>query len=549
MNNQLSNISIVSYNCKGFKSRNFNYLKKLFAVSDILLVQEHWLYNFEFSVFNKVLPNCRYIAKSSMQSDTINYGRPYGGIAIIWKDTLSIEINEITTLSDRLCVTRITNEHLDIILINVYMPCNESVLNEEFIEILFEIVTICNTHEYSDVVLAGDFNCDISLNDFRSSTFSDFLSGIKLECLSINPKFKINYTFVNSLNNKSLIDHFCVSQRINDSIISFIKYDEGDNLSDHLPLILKFSATIDVNKPQSFDQEYKNEMIDWFNANEMNIEEYMLCLDKLLNEVSIPFDALNCLDINCKQHENDYQIFLNKILDSIELAALTSIPIKLHSNNKDRDSKRLLGWNFYVKQYHTKAILWHRIWKENECPADGYIAEIRRKTRSDYHKAINDLKKNQDKVKRTMIGNTIKSSNPKFFWKEVSKISKKRTPCPSFIDGQSGEAACNIFRDKYEVLYGNKKGSNLMQLVSQCKNDIEGGCLDLYKNDHAHLHNITHDMVNKAIKMLKNDKSDTEDGIYSNSDLNAPYKLSVYLSFLFTIMLRHGFTSEIFNLY
>ena len=45
----LYELSIVSFNYKGFKPRNYDYIDKLFVLSDILLLEETWLYNFEIN--------------------------------------------------------------------------------------------------------------------------------------------------------------------------------------------------------------------------------------------------------------------------------------------------------------------------------------------------------------------------------------------------------------------------------------------------------------------------------------------------------------------
>ncbi|MEL6988861.1 MAG: hypothetical protein AAGK97_13700 [Bacteroidota bacterium] len=58
---------IASFNYKGFKYRNYNYLRKLYTKVDILLLQEHWLFDFEFNV----LPESQFITKSLMENDSI----------------------------------------------------------------------------------------------------------------------------------------------------------------------------------------------------------------------------------------------------------------------------------------------------------------------------------------------------------------------------------------------------------------------------------------------------------------------------------------------
>ena len=58
-------MKISSYNCAGFKG-NCDYINKtVFKNCDILLLQETWLYNFEFNLFNETVKNCQYHAVSS----------------------------------------------------------------------------------------------------------------------------------------------------------------------------------------------------------------------------------------------------------------------------------------------------------------------------------------------------------------------------------------------------------------------------------------------------------------------------------------------------
>ena len=40
-------LNIVSFNCAGFKHRNYDYINDIFKDSDILFLQETWLYSFE----------------------------------------------------------------------------------------------------------------------------------------------------------------------------------------------------------------------------------------------------------------------------------------------------------------------------------------------------------------------------------------------------------------------------------------------------------------------------------------------------------------------
>ena len=81
-------MKISTFNCKGFKFRNHDFFKLLFSEVDILLLQEIWLYEFQFDELKKVFPGCEYCAVTPMDNKDISYlGRPYGGCSIVWKQS------------------------------------------------------------------------------------------------------------------------------------------------------------------------------------------------------------------------------------------------------------------------------------------------------------------------------------------------------------------------------------------------------------------------------------------------------------------------------
>ena len=84
-------LSIKSFNCQGFKPRNYDFLRYLFSNNDILLLQEHWLFSFQFKNFTDLFPNSSFYALASMNDDDLTCARGYGGTCIIWKNNLDLK--------------------------------------------------------------------------------------------------------------------------------------------------------------------------------------------------------------------------------------------------------------------------------------------------------------------------------------------------------------------------------------------------------------------------------------------------------------------------
>ena len=111
-----------------------------------------------------------------MRSDNINIGRPYGGVAIIYRSNINCNVKVIETISNRLLLCYVEyKDYNSIILCNVYMPTNTTSNNYEFNEILLEVTSVMQIYSGCDIIFTGDFNCNMNSNDVRTSFFKEFL--------------------------------------------------------------------------------------------------------------------------------------------------------------------------------------------------------------------------------------------------------------------------------------------------------------------------------------------------------------------------------------
>ena len=100
----MDKLRFVSFNCKGFKPRNYDYLADVFEQCDIMTVQETWLYSFQEGIIGDVLRDSSCHTVSAMDDDDVGRrGRPFGGNAIIWKKNLPFHVTPISTNSNRIC--------------------------------------------------------------------------------------------------------------------------------------------------------------------------------------------------------------------------------------------------------------------------------------------------------------------------------------------------------------------------------------------------------------------------------------------------------------
>ena len=131
-------INITTYNCKHFitDGDKFEFVKTLFQSSHFLLLQELWLYESEFDKLLTLGKHCDFTATTAMDESSHRLGRKYGGTAIVWDSTIKGSITRINFENNRLCGVLFTKENLCMLIINVYMPYDRSINDDEYIDVL-----------------------------------------------------------------------------------------------------------------------------------------------------------------------------------------------------------------------------------------------------------------------------------------------------------------------------------------------------------------------------------------------------------------------------
>ena len=86
----LNFMRISTYNCQSSK-RNVGGIQLLCNSSDIVFLQEHWLFPADLPSLNTIHSDFMSFGTSSMNvNEGIVLGRPYGGVAVMWKKTFNI---------------------------------------------------------------------------------------------------------------------------------------------------------------------------------------------------------------------------------------------------------------------------------------------------------------------------------------------------------------------------------------------------------------------------------------------------------------------------
>ena len=319
--------SISSYNCRNFNDLKIPYCKNILKSADILLLQEHCLFESMFSEFLH-LGYVDYHAVSPMDINEPIIGRPYGGCAIIWHSNIDCKIRPVSIDSGRVCAVTMTFENgTSLLLINTYLPCDDRYAGckyDDTLETLSKITSLIEEHDCDLVIVAGDLNAHFDRNTPHVKAVLEFANGIGLKCGSSHVLSNVRHTFESkSCDSTSLIDHFLTSEFLFRCITSYHTQDDIINLSDHVALLCEFD--VDLSYHEKCDKQTQQHAA-WRKAKTSDIDAYKQHLEQLLSNQQMPMAALRCMDHNCNDHNADLDAILSIIVNACLEAESKHIP-------------------------------------------------------------------------------------------------------------------------------------------------------------------------------------------------------------------------------
>ena len=384
-------------------------------------------------------------------------GRPYGGVAILWNRCMTYRVAPVEYSSTRICAVIVYLDNDDFfLLICVYMPCDDRRRGHnlnEFIDILNDISIICNYADVNYVCIAGDLNTDLNRSRYQTNELSRYVDEQGwLFCIN-DPCSEVDFTFCSKgFGTRSLIDHFILSDNAMCMLDTYTTIDDVNNCSDHVAVKCTFDYAVHLNvisMDGSHDDSPSVGRPAWHNATENDIRNYKCKLTELLDRVRTPSEALYCTYVNCTNHSDIICTFYDNIMTALVRACEETIPKSIPSN-----CKSVPGWSEFVNDYFITALFWHKIWTENDRPAQGIIADIRRDTRKKYHKACKMAKRHAGLIACNKMAQAISCNCMGEFWKQTRRFRKHKVNHSKTVDGIEGEhEIAGLFSLKYKELF------------------------------------------------------------------------------------------------
>ena len=397
---------------------------------------------------------------------------------------------------------------------------------------LSQLLQIIEDFSSPYVYICGDFNANV----LSHSRFGDELRRLcsdTLLCLSDTLLLPSDtFTFISSSHDTvSWLDHV-LSTTSGHSLFTNISVKSDFITSDHLPLC--FSISIDnMHVPIiPADSTSRDSLIsyNWYGASDVNLSNYNSCTRAELAKIKLPFDALQCENVDCTSHRKDIDLFYYNIINTLINCTKRCIPVlKLHENNY------IAGWNEHVSYYYNISRIEFKWWVSNNRPRQGSIYHAMRSSRARFKYALRQCKLDERLIVSEKLADHMKNHEINDFWKDIRKHSKSKSALSNCIDGVTGEnAIADLWRDHYESLLNDSTHHDEKADVLQSFNNI---C------SHAGMY-VTMSEVLEVVKDLPNRKSSGLDGLNGESLKYADPLLCLLLSICYTCMFKHSYMPQ-----
>ena len=96
----------------------------------------------------------------------------------------------------------------------------------------------------------------------------------------------------------------------------------------------------------------------------------------------------------------------------------------------------------------------HDLWVQCGRSKTGVVSDIMRRTRADYHRAIRQVKRNEQAIINKRFAASLLHNSSRDFWSKAKRIRRNNVCFSNCVDSYSNPAdIANTFAEKYQELY------------------------------------------------------------------------------------------------
>eukprot|EP00118_Oscarella_pearsei_P023150 m.273260 g.273260 ORF g.273260 m.273260 type:complete len:967 (+) comp40573_c0_seq2:1097-3997(+) len=527
-------LKVVSFNCRGFQSSKDD-IDRLARQADIFMLQEHWIRPEQFSVLNDVGDSkFAYTAVSPMEKGQCVQGRPFGGVALLWRNTLQHAVTVLRTGSDRMCAIIVDAGAERLLCASVYLPYDSGSADAlmEYEEQLGILESLCSSMSISGALVMGDFNADVRFNRRFGLRFREFVHDNSLTVVDLATYERDNDFFTwesGDAEKRSWLDYALSAGSA--KVCDFRVLDEVVVLSDHWPVTVRVDVDVDATVKRRLESARS---LNWSRCSEENLIRYQWQLIAHLDGVDVPWRAICCAEPGrCSGvHERALLDYCDVLVKAMVTAGRECIPLT------GSGVHRVAGWHDGIRKSQRVASNVYWEWKQLGKPRSGPMFHRMKMARSAFRKDLRDLHRVNDRMAGDKLLHSLQVSDQSQFWDVLRRHRKvKRTCFDVQISGKrSAMDICEVWKEHFCHL-GNAHNS---QVVQQMNDKLDGDLNLAEERVFSWLSVVVSstDCLSAASK-LQLGKAPGLDSIQAEHFKFAPRVLFDHMARLFTGILKH----------
>ena len=523
-------LRVSSYNCKSLK-RNVDGIRKLCDVSDVLFLQEHWLFPHDLAILNVVHNEFTAFGCSSIDSsDRVILGRPFGGVAVLWRSKLAPLVRPVSFDDDRIIGLECNLDGHKLLLLGVYLPYDTRHNFDQYVYYLAKLKGIIDDFGSPNVCVVGDFNADVIKRSDFGRELESFCHEAHLRIADISLLPQSSVTHINDgTGTESWIDHIVCTNSFY-SLIRAVRIDVSILSSDHFPMCfdVELSATSDCSNLYDGAQEGHKWVVDWSSLDVRVLNNYAMAAKEQLSKIEVPLEAMFCSVRDCSDHRAVINAYYEAITHAIKIASQSTVAKRASSNRK----RIIPGWTEFVEDKHTLLGDVYSLWSLVGKPRQGYIYSQLQMARSQFKYALRFCIKNEKDLRAKSLADKF-ARNPRdlaTFWKEVRKLNAE-PPLPQSIGSVSGEQnVADMWKDHFSDILNSVGGEACKDNVLKELRNVDAGA-DLFS-----VHKVL-----ECTHELSSGRSPGCDNLTAEHYKLAGVPCATHLSLCFSMMISHGF--------
>ncbi len=499
--------------------------------SDIVMLQETWLAKQELSILLTLHSEFYGRGVSSMNdADGINTGRPFGGLAILWRKSLGTCCTVENLDDTRLMLCKITNGAHTTSFLNVYLPCDSGDNLDDYSFYLSKVDSMLRDDTHTAAI--GDFNANISHDHHRFG--KELKSFCETENLTISDHLlchKDTFTFYSEAHDTvAWLDHVISTTSFHSSIDS-IWVDNTFVTSDHFPLFITISIENIMHDSATDKEEVHQKMRqpNWSKLSANDFCSYQILSSEAMTNIHLNHSLMLCDNTNCcdARHTAAIETLYSQIIDALSSAQDQLVEKKACSS---RLYRQIPDWKEVCSEQYQQARDAFHLWSCSGKPKTGPLFHMMKISRANFKSLIRQCKMKSNVKESDILAHKLLSKDPNKFWTEIKKINgnEKRNPLPDTVDDKSGmRDVCTMWKEHFSKLLNT---SNLDNSIDSEDYNVSGK-FDFF----------THNELLVAMNSLKTGKSAGNDGLAAEAFKYTDKKIIVYITMLFNCILCHGY--------